>query len=94
LYEELHIASVLATHDQEEATEVADRAAVVNQGRIEQVGTPLEAYDNPANSLVCRFVGDVSLFHERTEPGKPHTGDAARTAARGHRELAGRRNRP
>lgn len=66
LHDELHIASVFVTHDQEEALEVADRVAIMNQGRIEQVGTPLAVFDNPANAFVYQFIGDVNLFHERT----------------------------
>jgi sulfate transport system ATP-binding protein len=65
LHDELHIASVFVTHDQEEALEVADRVAIMNHGKIEQVGTPAEVYDNPANAFVYRFIGDVNLFHER-----------------------------
>jgi sulfate transport system ATP-binding protein len=75
LHDELHIASVFVTHDQEEALEVADRVAIMNQGRIEQVGTPLEVYDNPANAFVYRFIGDVNLFHGRTEADKPAAPD-------------------
>jgi sulfate transport system ATP-binding protein len=59
------------THDQEEALEVADRVAIMNHGRIEQVGTPLAVYDNPANAFVYQFIGDVNLFHERTAASKP-----------------------
>ena len=65
LHDELHIASVFVTHDQEEALEVADRVAIMNQGQIEQVGTPLAVYDNPANAFVYQFIGDVNLFHQR-----------------------------
>ena len=65
LHDELHVASVFVTHDQEEALEVSDRVAIMNQGRIEQVGTPTEVYDNPANAFVYQFLGDVNLFHER-----------------------------
>jgi sulfate transport system ATP-binding protein len=65
LHDELHIASVFVTHDQEEALEVADRVAIMNHGKIEQIGTPAEVYDNPANAFVYRFIGDVNLFHER-----------------------------
>ena len=66
LHDELHISSVFVTHDQEEALEVADRVAIMNQGEIEQVGTPAEVYDNPINAFVYQFIGDVNLFHERT----------------------------
>ena len=65
LHDELHVASVFVTHDQEEALEVADRVAIMNHGRIEQVGTPAEVYDNPASSFVYQFIGDVNLFHGR-----------------------------
>jgi sulfate transport system ATP-binding protein len=74
LHDELHIASVFVTHDQEEALEVADRVAIMNQGRIEQVGTPLDVYDNPANAFVYQFIGDVNLFHQRSETANPPSG--------------------
>lgn len=67
MHDELHVASVFVTHDQEEALEVSDRVAIMNQGRIEQVGTPSEVYDNPANAFVYQFLGDVNLFHERVD---------------------------
>jgi sulfate/thiosulfate transport system ATP-binding protein len=67
LHDELHIASVFVTHDQEEALEVSDRVAIMNQGRIEQAGTPAEVYDNPANAFVYQFLGDVNLFRGRTD---------------------------
>ncbi len=72
LHDELHVASVFVTHDQEEALEVSDRVAIMNQGRIEQVGTPSEVYDNPANAFVYQFLGDVNLFHERQPPIHSH----------------------
>ncbi len=59
LHEELHVTTVFVTHDQEEAMEVADRVAVLDHGRLEQVGTPLELYDEPASEFVMRFVGDA-----------------------------------
>jgi sulfate transport system ATP-binding protein len=65
LHDELHVASVFVTHDQEEALEVADRVAIMNRGRIEQAGTPAEVYDNPATAFVYEFLGDVNLFHGR-----------------------------
>jgi sulfate transport system ATP-binding protein len=65
LHDELHVASVFVTHDQEEALEVSDRVAIMNHGKIEQSGTPAEVYDNPANAFVYQFLGDVNLFHGR-----------------------------
>ena len=67
LHDELHVASVFVTHDQEEALEVADRVAIMNRGQIEQVGTPIEVYDNPSSAFVYHFLGDVNLFHGRGE---------------------------
>ncbi len=65
LHDELHITSILVTHDQEEALEAADRVVVLNQGHIEQVGTPDEVYENPATPFVYHFLGDVNVFHGR-----------------------------
>jgi sulfate/thiosulfate transport system ATP-binding protein len=60
LHDEVHVTTVLVTHDQEEAMEVADNIAVLNEGRIEQVGTPRELYDRPANGFVMSFLGPVA----------------------------------
>src|SRR5512138_3739348 len=57
LHDEIHVTSVFVTHDQEEALEVADRVVVMNQGRIEQTGSPDEIFDRPATSFVIRFMG-------------------------------------
>lgn len=65
LHDEVHVTSVFVTHDQEEAMEVADRVVVMNQGRIEQQGSPDEVYDRPATPFVLQFLGDVNLFHGR-----------------------------
>jgi sulfate/thiosulfate transport system ATP-binding protein len=59
LHEEVHVTTVFVTHDQEEAMEVADRVAVLDHGRLEQVGAPAELYDAPASEFVLRFVGDA-----------------------------------
>ena len=75
LHDELHIASVFVTHDQEEALEVADRVAIMNQGRIEQDGTPEKVYESPANPFVYNFLGNVNLFHGRMHGGRAHIGD-------------------
>jgi sulfate transport system ATP-binding protein len=75
LHDEIHITSVFVTHDQEEALEVADRVAVMNEGRLEQVGTPEEVYDHPANPFVYHFLGNVNLFHGRVDKGLAQIGE-------------------
>ena len=60
LHDETHTTTVIVTHDQEEAMEVADRVVVMNAGRIEQVAEPRELYDHPANEFVMSFVGPVN----------------------------------
>jgi sulfate/thiosulfate transport system ATP-binding protein len=69
LHDEIHVTSVFVTHDQEEALEVSDRVVVMNQGRVEQDGTPEEVYDHPANPFVYQFLGNVNLFHARVHDG-------------------------
>jgi sulfate/thiosulfate transport system ATP-binding protein len=69
LHDELHVTSVFVTHDQEEALEVADTVVVMNQGKIEQIGSPEDVYDHPATPFVFNFLGDVNLFHGRTGEG-------------------------
>lgn len=69
LHDEINITSVLVTHDQEEALEVADRVVVLNEGRVEQVGTSAEVYHHPANPFVCSFMGTVNLFGGRLADG-------------------------
>jgi sulfate transport system ATP-binding protein len=64
LHDEIPVTTVFVTHDQEEAFEVADRVVVVNQGRIEQVGSPVEVFDHPANDFVMRFLGDVNVVEK------------------------------
>jgi sulfate transport system ATP-binding protein len=63
LHDEVHVTTVLVTHDQAEALDVADRIAVLNKGRIEQVGSPTEVYDSPANAFVMSFLGAVSSLN-------------------------------
>jgi sulfate transport system ATP-binding protein len=60
LHDEVHVTTVFVTHDQEEAMEVADEIVVINDGRIEQIGTPDELYDEPASPFVMSFLGDVT----------------------------------
>jgi sulfate transport system ATP-binding protein len=64
LHERVPVTTVLVTHDQEEAMEVADRVAVMNEGRIEQTGRPRDLYEHPANEFVMSFVGPVSRIGE------------------------------
>src|ERR1700690_1923771 len=72
LHDEVGVTSVFVTHDQDEALEVADQVAVMNRGRIEQVGTPDEVYHRPATSFVYNFLGNVNLFHGRVDNGMAH----------------------
>lgn len=74
LHDEYPITSVFVTHDQEEALDVADRIVILNKGKIEQIGTPEEVYDNPANPFVYNFLGNVNLFHGRVHDGKVDLG--------------------
>jgi sulfate transport system ATP-binding protein len=60
LHDEVHVTTVLVTHDQEEAMDVADRIVVLNEGRIEQTGSPRELYERPANGFVMSFLGPVA----------------------------------
>ena len=65
LHDEVHVTTVFVTHDQEEALEVADEIVVINEGRIEQVGTPDQLYDEPANDFVMSFLGPVTRLNGR-----------------------------
>ncbi len=60
LHDEVHVTTVFVTHDQEEALEVADSIVVINEGRIEQIGTPDQLYDEPASQFVLSFLGPVT----------------------------------
>jgi len=70
LHDEFNITSIFVTHDQEEALDVADRIVVMNDGKIEQIGTPEEVYDHPNSPFVYDFLGNVNLFHGRLQNGK------------------------
>jgi sulfate transport system ATP-binding protein len=80
LHDVVHVTTVFVTHDQDEAMEISDQIAVINHGRLEQIGTPRELYDEPASEFVMTFVGDaqpiggvlvrphdVELLHEPAE---------------------------
>ena len=64
LHDEVHVTTIIVTHDQEEAMEVAGQVVVLNEGRIEQIGSPRELYDAPANEFVMSFVGPVNRLGE------------------------------
>jgi sulfate transport system ATP-binding protein len=72
LHDEIHLTSVFVTHDQDEAMELADRVLVMNQGRIEQIGTPDVVFHHPQTEFVMNFLGQVNVFHGRLEGGKVH----------------------
>ncbi|HKA26072.1 MAG TPA: sulfate ABC transporter ATP-binding protein [Gaiellaceae bacterium] len=64
LHDEVHVTTIIVTHDQEEAMEVAGQIVVINRGRVEQIGTPRELYESPANEFVMSFVGPVNKIGE------------------------------
>ncbi len=63
LHDEVHVTTVFVTHDQEEALEVADEIVVINEGRVEQIGSPEELYDEPASDFVMGFLGEVTRLN-------------------------------
>jgi sulfate transport system ATP-binding protein len=90
LHDEIHVTSLFVTHDVEEALEVADRVVVMNQARIEQIGSPEDVYDHPATPFVYDFLGSTNVFrtpgaNEReAQPrdrlfARPHEIEIART---------------
>jgi sulfate/thiosulfate transport system ATP-binding protein len=89
LHEQVHVTTIFVTHDQEEALELADEIVVINEGRVEQVGSPDDLYDRPANDFVMRFLGPVTQLGDelvrphdlelhRTDPGRSHHGRVER----------------
>lgn len=84
IHQKLNITTIFVTHDQEEALEMADTVVVMNHGKIEQIGSPVEVYENPASAFVYSFLGRVnqfrgespldhhSGFHDRVEFIRPH----------------------
>lgn len=77
LHDEVPVTTVFVTHDQEEALEVADEIVVINEGRVEQVGTPDQLYDEPANDFVMSFLGEVTSLDGRLI--RPHDIDLVTT---------------
>jgi iron(III) transport system ATP-binding protein len=74
LQQKVGVTTVMVTHDQEEALSVADRIVVMNQGVIEQVGTPMDIYREPASPFVADFVGKVNVLPARMAAGAVHVG--------------------
>jgi sulfate transport system ATP-binding protein len=71
------VTTIFVTHDQEEALELADRVAVLNKGRIEQIGAPHEVHDQPATAFVAGFVGEANRFEGEVRDGRFVSGDIA-----------------
>jgi sulfate/thiosulfate transport system ATP-binding protein len=89
LHDEVHVTTVFVTHDQEEAIEVADSIVVLANGDVEQVGSPHELYDNPANPFVMSFLGPVTRIdghlvrpHDVEITSEPTPGSVSTTIAR------------
>jgi len=74
-HDEFHVTSIFVTHDQEEAFEVADQVIVMNNGRVEQTGTPAEVFEHPANAFVMDFLGNVNVFQAQLKDGRVLLGD-------------------
>lgn len=65
IHDEVGITFIFITHDQTEAMAVSDQIAIINKGRIEQIGTPIQVYEAPSNSFVAEFIGDTNFFDGR-----------------------------
>lgn len=87
LHDEMHVTTVIVTHDQEEAMEVADGIVVMNNGRIEQIGSPAEIYDQPASPFVMSFVGAVNVLPSHVPLAPDHA--AAGAAVAGEQQQRG-----
>jgi len=71
IHREVGITMIYVTHDQTEAMTMSDRIAVFCNGKLEQVGSPLDVYNRPANRFVGEFVGDSNFFAGRADPARP-----------------------
>ncbi|TMN19817.1 sulfate/molybdate ABC transporter ATP-binding protein [Pseudoxanthomonas sp. X-1] len=83
VHEATGVTTVFVTHDQEEALELADRVAILNRGRIEQVGTPAQIYDQPASAFVYGFVGEANRLSGRKDGGALRVGGLELPAPQG-----------
>jgi sulfate transport system ATP-binding protein len=75
LHEEINVTSIFVTHDQEEALEVANSVVVMDKGRIEQIGTPTDVYDNPQTAFVHGFIGESIVLPVEVDDGRVRLGD-------------------
>jgi sulfate transport system ATP-binding protein len=75
-HDEYHVTTIFVTHDQEEAFEVADRVVVMNQGKVEQAGAPIEVFEHPATAFVMDFLGNVNKLPVRVENGRALLGES------------------
>jgi sulfate transport system ATP-binding protein len=85
LHEEVHVTTIFVTHDQEEAMEVAEQIVVMDSGRVQQIGSPREIYDAPANEFVMKFIGPVTRLGEADV--RPHDLDILLLPAEGAEEM-------
>jgi len=83
LHDEIHLTTVFVTHDQDEAFEVADRVVVMNHGKVEQVGSPAEVFEHPANDFVMRFIGHVNVFDAELQDDRARVGETIVAIERG-----------
>jgi sulfate transport system ATP-binding protein len=84
-HDEIHLTTIFVTHDQEEALEIADEVVIMNQARVEQVGTPQEVYDRPASPFVYQFLGNVNVLPDPAlAQAGGSTGSPAIVRANGH----------
>lgn len=81
LHDEVHVTTIFVTHDQEEALEVADEIVVINEGRVEQVGTPDDLYDRPSSDFVMNFLGPTTRL--KGETLRPHDIDVFGISVKG-----------
>ena len=72
IHREIGITMIYVTHDQTEAMTMSDRVAVFSNGKVEQIGSPLEVYNRPANRFVGQFIGDSNFFAGHVDPSRPN----------------------
>jgi len=89
IHHETGLTTIFVTHDQEEALELADRVVIMRDGRIEQIGTPSEIYDDPATPFVCEFLGNVTRIDTELKEGEAEVLGSVLPAADGERSHNG-----